>query len=144
MRWARRALAGAAAVYAVGLALWLGRPEPLPALAPALGAGWAGLAALFAASGEGGAQAAPGHTPARRLARAALLGLAGGAAAPTLGATLLALRMAVHGYPELAQTALTDLLARTPVWAGAGLAAGLGFGMLSLALEAQRDARQPE
>ena len=128
MTAARRILAGAAALYAVGLALWLAREEPWQALAPWLGAGGAGLAVAFAAAGDAG----PAHeqTTARRLARAGAWGLAGGALAPAWGAALMVLRTALHAQYEFPQAVLTGLLARTPVWAGAGAVGWAGRGVV--------------
>ncbi len=137
---ARRLLAGAAALYALGLLAWLLYPQPLPAWATVLGAGGGALAAVYAASDSRQAHSA---TLARRLLRAAGWGLAGGLLAPLLGAALMMLRTALYARPQFEQAALLGLLARAPVWAGAGALVGLGVVLLRAALERQAERQQP-
>jgi hypothetical protein len=70
--------------------------------------------------------------PGQYLVRAAIVGLVGGATAPPLADILMLVKISIHGHTVADFTArdLAAVLWRTPVWALAGLAAGLALGLI--------------
>jgi hypothetical protein len=52
---------------------------------------------------------------------------------------LMKLSLHTHPYPDLLPVDLTAVLGRTPVWALAGLAVGLGAGLAAMAFAAPWD-----
>jgi hypothetical protein len=69
------------------------------------------------------------------IVRASIAGLVGGATAPLLADILMLVKVSLHGHavPDFTARDLGAVLGRTPIWALAGLAAGLALGLVHLA-----------
>lgn len=74
------------------------------------------------------------------LVRAGIAGLVGGATVPPLADILMLVKVSLHGHavPDFTARDLGAVLGRTPVWALAGLAAGLALGLVHMARRSGR------
>jgi hypothetical protein len=128
----------------LALFIWFGIEDTSLAFVAALGVGGAALIGgraardAWQALGEdradspGDLRPDPAH---QRLASLGLYGLAAGALAPALSAALMVVKISLHSHatPDFSLEEVMGLLWRAPVWAGAGLLAGLGLGLWRLA-----------
>jgi hypothetical protein len=74
------------------------------------------------------------------LVRAGIAGLVGGATVPPLADILMLVKVSLHSHavPDFTARDLGAVLGRTPVWALAGLAAGLALGLVHMARRSGR------
>lgn len=72
-----------------------------------------------------------GLTPRQLQVRTGLAGLVAGLTTAPLAAMLMLAKIALHAHPvpDFSRQDVLAVLARTPVWAAAGLAAGLAWGL---------------
>ena len=131
----RGAIGLAAFLYALALFYWFGNEDRSLAFVTALGAGGAILLAVHAALGAR-AEPPPAVVEYRWIARMAGRGLMGGLLAAPLTVSLMLMKISLHGHemPDFTAQTLIGTLTRTPAWAAAGTVAGLGFGLIHLAL----------
>jgi hypothetical protein len=118
--------------YAYGLAffVWIGVEDSTPARVTALGGVLPLLfLAHFLTRRFGGAP-----LPARKgMLLLGAGGLLAGSAAPFTVAILMGVKVSLHShaYPEYPPEAVTDIIARTPVWALAGLLLGVAAALVA-------------
>lgn len=129
MKWIVR---GLWAIAGLAWFLWLGYEDV--GLQVVLGlAGWISLAYVVTLWNRwgGGDRTVAGRT----LIRAGITGLVGGATAPPLADILMLVKISLHSHvvPDFTARDLGAVLARTPVWALAGLAVGLALGLAGMA-----------
>jgi hypothetical protein len=77
----------------------------------------------------------PGLSPGQSMLRSAIAGAVGGATIPPLADILMLVKISLHAHsvPDFTARDLGAVLGRTPVWALAGLAAGLALGLVHMA-----------
>ena len=129
MKWIVR---GLWAVAGVAWFFWLGYEDV--GLQVVLGlSGWISLAYVVTLWNRwsGGSTTGDGQA----LVKAAIAGLVGGATAPPLADILMLAKISLHSHvvPDFTARDLGAVLARTPVWALAGLTVGLALGLIGLA-----------
>lgn len=132
--WVRRLVW---AVFGLAYFLWLGLEDQtvLPVLA--LGAGLA--VALYLEAWK--RWVGPPRGLPRTLRAAALGAILGGAVAP-LAAVFMLMKVSLHTHaqPDFTAARVLDVLARSPIWAAAGLLVGTGVGLLVQGPEQGNDA----
>jgi hypothetical protein len=128
-----RALFGLTLAYVAVLFVWLGEEDSL-GLVSGLGAASASLFVAHAIVRKAGGAALAAR---RWLALAGAAGLLAGAGGALATATLMAVKVSLHGHPgvlDYPPAAVLAVLAALPVWALAGGLAGLGLGLVRLAV----------
>ncbi|MBI3361221.1 MAG: hypothetical protein HY023_08940 [Chloroflexi bacterium] len=129
----QRWIALTALLYGLMFVVWLGYEDQSVGLATALGAG--GAALLVAHAVAGGWPGPLNTATLRRLVALGVAGLIAGLLTTPFTVTLMLLKVSQHSHssPDFRLDALIGTAARTPVWAVAGLAAGLGVGLIGAA-----------
>ncbi len=129
----RRVLFALTMLYLVALFAWLGEEDSV-AFVTALGTGLAVLFVVHALARQVGGKALGWR---RWLVTLGTAGLIAGAGASLATATLMAIKVSIHGHPgalDYSPQAVIATLTYLPAWALAGILAGLGIGLIVIAV----------